>query len=88
MADIVQKNSRGWPLYCVAFAFRYRNVFTGQLVEKCDFEYLHAEHAGHARAQFLNEHVQKMRFGKLEIISAAPAIGWHALDDNGDTAVA
>lgn len=84
MGDVLQKNSRGWPLYCVAWAFRFRNVFTGKTKEKLGFDYLHAEHAAHARAQFLNANTQKMQFGKLQIISAAPVVGFFAEDDNGD----
>lgn len=88
MADILQRNSRGWPLYAIAWAFKFRNVFTGKKKETVGFEYLHAEHAAHARAQFLNGNIERMRYGKLTIISAAPVVGWHAEDDNGDSAVA
>lgn len=88
VADILQRNSRGWPLYCVAWSYRYRNVFTGKVKEDLGFEYLHAEHDRYARAEFYKANAQKAECGKLEIISVAPAIGWHALDDNGDEAIA
>ena len=88
MADILQRNSQGWPLYAVAYAFRFWSYEQNKIKETVGMEYMFAEHSGHARAQFLHANVQKMKFGKLEIISAAPVVGWHAQDDNGDVAIA
>ena len=88
MGDILQRNSQGWPLYAVAYSFRFYSYMNNKVKETVGMEYMYAEHGGHARAQFLNSNRQKMQFGKLEIISAAPVVGWHAQDDNGDVAIA
>jgi len=88
VTSILQKNSKGLTLYCVAWSFKYFNVFTNKVEEKLGFDYMHADHSGHARAQFMNANTFRSKHGKLKIISSSPVIGFHALDDNGDNAVA
>jgi len=84
MGDILQRNSRGWPLHCVAWSHKYRNAFTGKIEEKVGFEYFHAQSGAHARALFYGANAQKASYGRLSVVSSAPVVGFHALDDNAD----
>jgi len=61
---LVQRTKNGQLLYAIVYAVGERRV---------DIEYVHAENATHARAQFW---AGKIRHRATEIIEAAPVVGF------------
>jgi len=56
-----------------------------------DFRYFHIpenEDLRYAEASFRRAHSNEICSGRMRVVSIARAIGFHALDDNGDLAVA
>lgn len=66
-------------LYAIAWEKRTR----AGVVLDCGHDYLHAESAGHAKAQYLRGLAPEERRGR-HIVEVAPAVGFHVHDNHGD----
>jgi hypothetical protein len=74
------------PLYCACVEVMQRD---GSM--KPSYRYMHIpENEGqpYAERMFAASHQSEIMSGRMRVISVALAIGYHALDDNGDQAVA
>lgn len=81
--SILQKDSKGQILYAVA----YELYDEKKNIVKCGMEYMHAENAGHAKGCFFlgNPDAIKLQMqNRIKVVDAAPVVGFHVLDDNGD----
>lgn len=77
-ASIIQKDANGLTFYCIMYTQRVKGTWVLKEL------YCHASDAGSARYQFHS----KIPFGKLRyfaIVSIAPVVGYHVLDNHGDS---
>lgn len=55
--------------------------------EDLDFAYMHADSCRHAEASFRATASKAIISKRIRVVSVGPAVGAHALDDNGDRLV-
>jgi hypothetical protein len=82
MSTLLLKNKDG-----ILYAVAYEVISPKGEILKCDFEYMHAENAAHARFKFFAGNPtagQRYNLGLLRISSIGPVIGVKALDEHGD----
>lgn len=74
-SKVLTYDSSGKILYAIVYVHRYK----GRV--RTDTEYMHAENQGHAQGMFMAAHGMP---GTVQIIEAAPVVGFNVLDNHGD----
>lgn len=74
------------PLYCAACEFINRD---GTIRPKMFYAHI-PENEGslYAERMFRRSHQRSLMNGRMRIVAVSQVVGFHALDDNGDKAVA